>query len=177
MPTTRRGADSYPEEEQEQQQSAAYFQRWIESKLDRHGVLYRKVSSTSTDKDVYIDSDGMKCRGFVCIYLDDLVVFSKDAQQHRRHVERLFDVLSTENIFLNTEKCELFCKHIRYLGAIVGSGKLYMCPQKVYSVINMPLPNEGQDQIRMFLGLTGYYRRFISDYAEMALPLMELLTP
>ena len=155
--------------------SAAYFQRWIESKLDRHGVLYRKVSSTSNDKDVYIDSDGMKCRGFVCIYLDDLVVFSRDATQHRKHLERLFDVLSTENIFLNTEKCELFCKHIRYLGAIVGSGKLFMCPRKVYSVINMPLPNEGQDQIRMFLGLTGYYRRFISDYAEVALPLMELL--
>ena len=111
-------------------------------------MLYHKVSSTSTDKDVYIDSDGMKCRGFVCIYLDDLVVFSRDATQHCKHIERLFDVLSMENIFLNTEKCELFCKHIWYLGAIVGSGKLFMCPQKVYSVINMLLPNEGQDQIR-----------------------------
>jgi len=155
--------------------SAAYFQRWIESKLDRHGVLYRKVSATATGDDVYLDSDGMKCRGFTCIYLDDLVVFSKDANEHQQHLTRLFNVLSDENIYLNTEKCELFCKHIRYLGAIVGSGKLYMCPRKVYSVINMPLPNEGQEQVRMFLGLTGYYRRFISDYAELAGPLMELL--
>ena len=104
---------------------------------------------------MYIDSDGMKCRGFVCIYLDDIVVFSRDTTQHRHHLERLFDVLSKENLFLAPDKCELFCKYIRYLGAIVGSGKLYMCPKKVYSVINMPLPNEGQDQIRMFLGLEG----------------------
>jgi hypothetical protein len=83
---------------------------------------------------------------------------------NRWHVVRLLDVLSTENIFLNMENCERFCKHIRYLGAVVGSCKLY----------NMLLPNEGQDQLRM-LGLTGYYRRFISDYAELALPLMELL--
>jgi hypothetical protein len=136
-------------------------------------VLYHKVSSTSTDKDVYIDSDGMMCRGFVCIYLDDLLVFSRDATQHRKHIERLFDVLSMENMLLNTEKYVLFCKHIRYLDAIVGSGKLFMYPWKVYSVINMLLPNEGQDQIRMFLGLIGYYT---SDYAEVALLLMELLT-
>ena len=155
--------------------SAAYYQRFVESKLDRHGVLYRKVSATANDNDVYIDSDGMKCRGFVCIYLDDIVVFSRDAQQHRRHLERLFEVLSAENLYLAPDKCELFCKHIRYLGAIVGSGKLYMCPRKVYSVINMPLPNEGQDQIRMFLGLTGFYRRFIADYADMCRPLMDLL--
>ena len=80
--------------------SAAYYQRFVESKLDRHGVLYRKVSATANDKDVYIDSDGMKCRGFVCIYLDDIVVFSGNAQQHRRHLERLFDVLSEENSYL-----------------------------------------------------------------------------
>ena len=111
----------------------------------------------------------------MCIYLDYIVVFSRDATQHRHHLERLFDVLSKENLFLAPDKCELFCKYIRYLGAIVGSGKLYMCPKKVYSVINMPLPNEGQDQIRMFLRLTGFYRRFIADYADLSRPLVDML--
>ena len=50
-----------------------------------------------------------------------------------------------------------------------------MCPRKVYSIINMPLPNEGQDQIRMFLGLTGFYRKFIADYADLTRPLVDLL--
>ena len=110
--------------------------------------MYRTVSSTATEEDVYIDSDGMKCRGFVCIYLDDVVVFSQDAQKHHRHLERLFDVLSKENLYLNTKKCELFCKYIRYLGAIVGSGRLYMCPRKVLSGIWVDIQNHPQRESR-----------------------------
>ena len=85
----------------------------------------------------------------------------------------MIDVLSNENLYLALDKCELFCKHIRYLGAIIGSGKLYMCPRKLYSIINMTLPNEEQDQIRTFLGLTGFYRKSIADYADLARALVD----
>ena len=57
--------------------SAQFFQSFVETKLDRHGILYRKVHETSDLTDTYVDEDGVRCRGFCGAYVDDLIVFSR----------------------------------------------------------------------------------------------------
>ena len=157
-------------------QSAQYFQSFMERKLAKHDVLYHKVHVSSDDKGTYTDSDGVKCKGFVAVYLDDLVIFSKDGPTHLMHLKTLFRALSTEGLHLNIDKCQLFCRYVRFLGSIVGKNELLMDPEKVRSIIDMPEPRNKQEEIRMFLGLISFYRRWISDYTDMARPLIELLS-
>ena len=106
--------------------SAQFFQSFVETKLDRHGILYRKVHETSDLTDTYVDEDGVRCRGFCGAYVDDLIVFSRNADEHRRHLTTLFEVLSTENLYLNVAKCHLFCKYVRFLGCVCGQNKIFM---------------------------------------------------
>ena len=90
--------------------SAQYYQPFVEKKLDRHGVLYKKVHASSDLTDTYVDSDRVRCKGFVGVFIDDLIVFSSDADLHQEHLLKLFQALSVENIYLNPEKCHLFAR-------------------------------------------------------------------
>ena len=78
--------------------SAQYYQSFVEKKLDRHGVLYKKVHASSDLTDTYVDSDGVRCKGFVGVFIDDLIVFSEGADLHREHLSKLFRALSVENL-------------------------------------------------------------------------------
>ena len=119
--------------------STAHFQRFVETKLERHGVLHRLVHPESKNVNgAYFDPDGNRCVGFACVYIDDIVVFSHSADQHKKHVERLLEVLSMEGLRLNPSKCSFGCKYIQYLGVWVS---IYMAADKVRSIIDMPLPN------------------------------------
>jgi hypothetical protein len=156
--------------------SAAWWQRFIEQKLSRHGILHRLVHPDMEPiKDSYTDSDGNKCVGMVCVYLDDIVIFSQSAEQHMKDIEKVFRVLSQENLYLAPEKSNLFCEYIQYLGVWVGQGKVYMSADKVRAILKMPLPNQSQTQIRGFIGMASFYRRFISGFSTMVTPLAELL--
>ena len=155
--------------------SAQFYQRFIETKLDRHGVLYRKVHLTSDLDGTYVDEDGVRCRGWCGAYLDDIIVFSKDANRHRQHLTGLFDVLSKENLYLNPDKCNLFCKYVRFLGCVVGQNKIFMDGDKVKAIIDMPEPKRSQSEVRSFLGAISFYRNWISDFSDLAEPLTALL--
>eukprot|EP01050_Picozoa_sp_SAG11_P009394 SAG11_NODE_878_length_6760_cov_22.303558_3_plen_123_part_00 len=76
--------------------------------------------------------------GYVAVYIDDLIVFSNSADDHKRHLLNLLDILSKERLYLNNEKSHYFCKYTRYLGAVCGYGVLLMCPEKIRSIVDMP---------------------------------------
>ena len=173
--------------------SAAHFQKWVETKLRRHGILFEHVSVNPTlqaglntsalfdDKNRYIGTQPIgiaKMKGesrFVAVYIDDLIVFSGSEEEHARHLIKVMEVCSNEKLYLNTSKSHLFCKYTRYLGAICGNGELFMDPKKVEAIMKMPSPTESQTQIREFLGSCSFYRRWIDSYARLTTPLTELL--
>eukprot|EP01050_Picozoa_sp_SAG11_P026359 SAG11_NODE_6286_length_1344_cov_0.997590_2_plen_230_part_01 len=156
--------------------SASFFQRWIESKLERHGILYRQVHvGSDTIGEKYLDQEGNTYTGFATVYLDDVVIFSRLAEEHKRHLVKLLEVLSIEGLHLQKSKRNMFCEMIQYLGAWVGNGKVYMSADKVRAILDLPLPNQNQTQIRGFLGMCSFYRRFISDFSGISRPLAELL--
>jgi transposase InsO family protein len=109
------------------------------------------------------------------VYLDDLIVFSKDLKTHLERLEEVFKRLRRANLKLKPSKCKLFTQEVDYLGHVVGKEGIKTDPKKVDAVKNWPRPQHKKD-VRAFLGLTSYYRKFIQSYAEKSKPLTQLTT-
>ena len=107
------------------------------------------------------------------LYLDDIIVFSNNAQQHMERLEEVFQRLKTANLTLKPSKCRFFQKKVEFLGHIVDEQGIHTDPKKVSAVAAWETPKRVKD-VRAFLGLTGYYRRFIKDYGKIAKPLHHL---
>jgi hypothetical protein len=106
-------------------------------------------------------------------YLDDLVIYSHDWEKHILHLRTVLGRLRAAGLTAKPAKCQLGNNQCDYLGHSVGNGEIRPEATKIEAVANFPLPVTKKD-VRAFLGLSGYYRRFIPDYATIALPLTDL---
>ena len=107
------------------------------------------------------------------IYLDDIIVFSASAEQH---LERLITVLNrirTAGLKLKPEKCSFFQKSVSFLGHVISGEGIATDPAKTEAVVQWPVPKNIRE-VRAFIGLASYYRRFVRDFAAIAAPLHEL---
>lgn len=103
-------------------------------------------------------------------YIDDLNIYSQNPYEHLVHLEQVFNCIKIANLKLNPEKCFFFKDHLKFLGYIVTKDGLETDPSKIEKIQNYPIPKT-LTQIRGFLGLASYYRRFIQNFAAMARPL------
>ena len=111
---------------------------------------------------------------FVEIYLDDICIASEDFDTHCQHVLTVFKALRQANLKVNAEKCVWFANEVHLLGHVISGSNLKMDPKKVECVKNRSPPTSVKE-VQQFLGLTGYYRSHIKDYANLARPLYELV--
>ena len=116
-----------------------------------------------------------RSEGFVAAYADDLICVSNSLEEHKRHLVLLLRIMSAERIFLQTSKSHVGCKYVRYLGAVAGNNMLFQDPEKIRAIVAMPMPKNSQTEIRGFLGMCSFWRRWISSYSKLAQPLNELL--
>ena len=107
------------------------------------------------------------------LYLDDIIVFSDSVEEHLKRLEEILQRLRAANLMLKPSKCHFFKRQVEFLGHIVSQDGVSTDPHKVEAVKEWPIPRRVRD-VRAFLGLTGYYRRFIQNYGEIAKPLHEL---
>ena len=110
---------------------------------------------------------------FCVVYLDDILIFSESAEQHQKHLSMVLEALKKAELVCCLPKCHMFRTELRFLGHVVGNGELKMDENKVKAVRDFPPPRTIK-QLRSFLGLTGWYRDFVEDYAGIAHPLTEL---
>ena len=110
---------------------------------------------------------------FVAVFIDDIIVYSNSFEEHCGHLQMLFDKLETANLALNKEKCEMFKRELRFLGHKINKHGIQPDPQKIEKVQNFPIPKNVR-QIKGFLGLASYYRKFIKDFSKIAKPLNNL---
>ena len=111
---------------------------------------------------------------FVIVFFDDILVYSATMADHLIHLEQVLLCLQIHQFFVKLSKC-LFCKSsIEYLGHIISAMGVQADPQKVTAMLEWPL-SQSTKQLRGFLGLTGYYRRFICGYTSLAASLTDLL--
>ncbi|XP_042032226.1 uncharacterized protein LOC121778901 [Salvia splendens] len=113
-------------------------------------------------------------RKFVIVFFDDILVYSPTMEVHEEHLSAVLMVLQTNSFVVKLSKCS-FCKStVEYLGHLISNGSLKADPNKISAMTAWPKPKNVR-QLRGFLGLTGYYRRFIAGYALIASPLTDLL--
>ena len=106
--------------------------------------------------------------------LDDVIVFSATFEEHLVWLWSMFDRLADAGLKLKSSKCHLCCQEVRYLGHVVSSLVLQPDPNLVSTVQDYPVPADVY-QLRSFLSLAGYYRRFICGFSQLAAPLFALL--
>ena len=108
------------------------------------------------------------------IFLDDILVFSQSFEEHLERLEAVFSRLKQHGLKLKPSKCEFFKTKVTYLGHVVSESGVETDPDKINALATWPEPDNVK-ALRSFLGFTGYYRRFIKDYAKIVKPLNDLL--
>ena len=111
---------------------------------------------------------------FAVVYIDDILIYSKSAEEHVEHVRRVLEQLKSHNLLAKPSKCEFFVQSVEYLGHIVTSEGVHVDPAKV-RVINEWPTLRTKSEVRSFLGLANYYRRFIKNFSELTTPLSALV--
>ena len=113
-------------------------------------------------------------RKFVLVFFDDILIYSKSWEEHLRHVKMVLSTLRNHKLYVKREKCQFGQVQIKYLGHVISKEGVAVDLDKVASMVDWPKPTSLK-ALRGFLGLTGYYRKFVQDYGKIARPLTNML--
>jgi len=109
----------------------------------------------------------------VVVYLDNILIYSEDITQHRKHVKEVLKRLQKAGLYVKAEKCEFHSDSVEYLGYVLSPSGLTMSDAKVKTIQEWPEPKKVKD-IQSFLGFANFYRRFIFNYSDIVIPLTRL---
>jgi len=108
------------------------------------------------------------------VYLDDILIFSTSLKEHIQAINEIFQILEKKNLKIQIDKCNFMKKETEFLGHILTKEGIKPNPNKIAIIEKLLLPRT-EKQIKSFLGITGYYRKFIKDYAKVAQPITKYL--
>ena len=111
---------------------------------------------------------------FVVVFIDDILVYSKDAQEHEHHLRIILQILRENQLFAKLSRCDFWLKEVSFLGHIVSAYGIRVDPAKIEAVMSWK-PPRNVTEMRSFLGLVGYYRRFVQIFSVIASSLTRLL--
>ena len=111
----------------------------------------------------------------ICIvFLDDILIYSNTLEEHKKHVRSVLERLNQHNFFVNLDKCEFHIQKVSFLDFVISPEGVSMEIDRVQAILQWPVPRSVHD-IQVFLGFTGFYRRFIKGYSKVTVPLTNLL--
>jgi hypothetical protein len=111
---------------------------------------------------------------FIIVFIDDILIFSKTMEEHEEHLRLELEKLRSNQLYAKFSKCEFWLIKVAFLGHVISTGGISVDPGKVKDVLNW-MPPTTASEIRSFQGLAGYYCRFITDFSNIAKPMMNLL--
>jgi hypothetical protein len=112
-------------------------------------------------------------RKFVLVFFDDILIYSKSWEDHLQHVDKVLQLLKEQQLYAKPSKCFFGVKEVEYLGHIVSHEGVKVDPNKIKAMMDWPIPKTLKN-LRGFLGLTGYYRKFVRNYGRIEAPLTAL---
>ncbi|GJT80225.1 putative reverse transcriptase domain-containing protein [Tanacetum coccineum] len=110
---------------------------------------------------------------FVIVFIDDILIYSKSKQEHEEHLKIILELLKKEELYAKFSKCEFWLPKVQFLGHVIDNKGIHVDPAKIESVKDWASPKT-PTEIRQFLGLAGYYRRFIEGFSKIAKPMTKL---
>ncbi|GJX21230.1 putative reverse transcriptase domain-containing protein [Tanacetum coccineum] len=110
---------------------------------------------------------------FVIVFIDDILIYSKDEKEHEEHLKVILELLKKVKLYAKFSKCEIWIPKVHFLGHVIDSRGIHMDPAKIESIKDWVSP-KSPTEIRQFLGLAGYYRRFIEGFLKIAKPMTKL---
>lgn len=113
-------------------------------------------------------------RKFVLVFLDDILVYSQSEEQHKEHLQIALATLQQHSLVANLKKCAFGRREVAYLGHVISVQGMAVDQEKVRAILEWTVPKSVKE-LRGFLGLTGYYRKYVAGYAQIAQPLTEQL--
>jgi hypothetical protein len=111
---------------------------------------------------------------YVIVFMDDILVYSKTAESHAQHLRHVMDLLRKHKLYAKKSKCLFFQKKIKFLGHVISPDGISVDEDKIAAIQKWPIP-KNVSELRSFLGLAGYYRKFVRNFSKVALPLTLLL--
>ncbi|GKA16552.1 putative reverse transcriptase domain-containing protein [Tanacetum coccineum] len=110
---------------------------------------------------------------FVIVFIDDILIYSKNKQEHEEHLKLILELLKKEELYAKFSKCEFWIPKVQFLSHVIDSQGIHVDPAKIESIKDWASP-KSPTEIRQFLGLAGYYRRFIEGFSKIAKPMTKL---
>ncbi|GKF30399.1 putative reverse transcriptase domain-containing protein [Tanacetum coccineum] len=110
---------------------------------------------------------------FVIVFIDDILICSKNQQEHKEHLKQILELLKKEELYAKLSKCEFWIPKVRFLGHVIYSKGIHVDPAKIESIKDWASP-KSPTEIHQFLGLAGYYRRFIEGFSKITKPMTKL---
>eukprot|EP00253_Pinus_taeda_P011096 PITA_11096 len=110
---------------------------------------------------------------FVLIFIDDILIYSRTVEEHQEHLKMVLHTLREHQLYAKFSKCDFFQEEIQYLGHVITKDCIVVDPEKIKAIMEWPVPKDVAD-IRSFMGLVGYYRRFVEGFSKVAFPITSL---
>ncbi|GJS07778.1 putative reverse transcriptase domain-containing protein [Tanacetum coccineum] len=110
---------------------------------------------------------------FVIVFIDDILIYSKNKEEHGKHLKTILDLLRSEKLYAKFSKCDFWLDSVQFLGHVIDSNGVHVDPAKIEAIKNWAAPTT-PTEVRQFLGLAGYYRRFIKEFSLISKPLTKL---
>ena len=111
---------------------------------------------------------------FVVVFIEDILIYSKDEEEHEKHLRTVLERFREQQLYAKFSKREFWLSQVAFLGHIVSAGGVAVDPAKVEAVLDWRQP-KSVTEVRSFLGLAGYYQRFIEGFSQTARPMTQLL--
>ncbi|BBN68030.1 transposable element gene [Prunus dulcis] len=110
---------------------------------------------------------------FVIVFIDDILVYSRTLEGHKKHLRLVLKTLRRKQLYAKFSKCQFWLDRVDFLGHVISAEGIYVDPRKVEAIVNWVQPTS-VTEVRSFLGLAGYYRRFVEGFSSIAAPLTRL---